>query len=1201
MSVLPGWAFPKSPTQRRQVSHGLNLVLELKHPLKLPLMLWDIVLAQNKIKRALETLSFVHFARFIPSWDGRALMVTTEFDGPLEPYVLDFVIALGDVFDTLLSYVKEPPRKLPVREHPEEFIRWVHEWNRVPFVAPRSEATLFPVGFDYPVYSAYPEKTVVDIIGPRRLLSPEVDRPAAAVDPTDVQGNILRGYRAKHGRYLFFRVTDAVAARRWLATDLPDATKPWAGIADATDWGAVKPNTLTQVAFTYSGLQTLLPAARQTELAPFPDAFKQGAAARAYDNFDRGTSAPETWLFGQEGLRIHVVLFVYTPHDPAPPAFAAAVQALEGLSGAGLSHLLTQSGVANGGKEWFGFADGLSNPGISGQCPGSEPTLQPLASPGEFLLHPDYKSIYGGRSIGEMPRALASNGTFGVLRLMEQDINLFEQETQDEATRLGLDVDRLRAKLVGRWANGAPLSLYPDNPPTASELEAGPVNAFDYSPSWEFPDVTDDHAGALCPVAAHIRRANPRTARVAGQAHSRRLLRRGMPSTWAASDGTPRHGLMGLFMGANIEQQFEFIQREWLHGSIAASGIRGTTDAISGIRTEKTDFPFIEPHPVCSYAPPQRLVARFSPWVRTRGCLYLFFPGIAALKSINRSSASPAADASTQEVQAEQAEGILNVVRQAVENVSTAIDQASTGSSVVQAVLSDLGASPLLGDLSELRALQNEPALQPLLNFGWREMVQDLLDRNLDSHWFRDFLYAIAPSHDDAQRPPNVPMAELDLTDPRLRADPFAALKRLRDSGQTLVWVREQEAVWVLSDAGCRELFTKNAGFLQTPPKAPPDGIKALPGGIVTIDDPRHGPVKAAYMQAFTAALQSLEDEGFIEQVVRETVKGLVDQVHLRHFDYMSQFAHPVARRVIWRFIGIDDPAEQRACDALADRLVQHYGKTAGGTGVQRLIAADAGLRLAARLAGPLARACLPLNNTYDGTLIGELARRTSLHAGSPADPELNFIETLLTLVQTVLASQSPHFLLGSAALHLMKPDPRPEKGGAIPWVGLASLSQADLKAALVLALNEVRRCEPPLALVERYASGTESILGVTLPRGCAVFAMVASANRDPQKYPAAPEDFHVDRQEAKDHLSLGGGIHKCAGEALQRLLVPAALGALIKAMPGLRLSNPAAQPAWHATIYFRVLQALSVTRCPPPPPVSVAARVHGDPQVPIS
>jgi hypothetical protein len=248
-----------------------------------------------------------------------------------------------------------------------------------------------------------------------------------------------------------------------------------------------------------------------------------------------------------------------------------------------------------------------------------------------------------------------------------------------------------------------------------------------------------------------------------------------------------------------------------------------------------------------------------------------------------------------------------------------------------------------------------------------------------------------------------------------------------------------------------------------------------------------------------------------------------------------------------------------------------------------------------------LARACLPLNSTYDGTLIGELAKRTSLHAGSPADPKLNFIETLLTLVQTVLASQSPHFLLGSAALHLMKPDPRPEKGGAIPWAGLASLSKNDLEDALVLALNEVRRCEPPLALVERYASGTESILGVAVPKGCAVFAMVASANRDPQKYPVAPEDFHVDRQQAEDHLSLGGGIHKCAGEALQALLVPTALGALIKAMPGLRLSNPAAEPAWHATIYFRVLQALSVTRCPPPPPVSVAARVHGDPQVPRS
>ncbi|MCU0919202.1 MAG: hypothetical protein MUF16_02530 [Burkholderiaceae bacterium] len=86
MSELPDWAAEllKRP-QGSQVSHALNLALPLKKTASLPLLLWDIAVAQPKIRTALSDLDFVHYARFVPSWDGSALMVTTEFDGPLEP------------------------------------------------------------------------------------------------------------------------------------------------------------------------------------------------------------------------------------------------------------------------------------------------------------------------------------------------------------------------------------------------------------------------------------------------------------------------------------------------------------------------------------------------------------------------------------------------------------------------------------------------------------------------------------------------------------------------------------------------------------------------------------------------------------------------------------------------------------------------------------------------------------------------------------------------------------------------------------------------------------------------------------------------------------------------------------------------------------------------------------------------------------
>lgn len=1237
MNQFPKWASERlSGSAKEQVSHGLNLVLELRDPLELPLMLWDIVIAQNKIKHALETLSFLHFARFVPSWDGRALMVTTEFDGPLEPYVLDFVIALGDVFDTLLSYVEEPPEKMPVREYPDEFVAWVRKKNRVPFLQATPGVDTFfppPPAFDYPVYSAYPKSTVTDIVGPRQVMLPALDHPAAAVDPSDVQGNILRGYRAKHGRYLFYRVDAADLARTWLAQTLTDTARSWGGVADARDWVGEAPPVRTQVAFTHEGLKLLLAGSRQDHLENFPTDFKEGAAVRADANFDRGNSAPEHWLFGGPGQAVHVVVFVYTLTDPAPAVFDEAVEQLTAVPGSGLTHLMTMEGEANGGREWFGFADGISNPGISGQCPGREPTLQPTASPGEFLLHEHYASIYGGRSIGEMSPALARNGSFGVLRLMEQNVALFKSETEAEAQRLGIDVALLRAKLVGRWENGAPLSLFPSAAPPDNHPATG-TNAFDYGPSWEFPAVAQDHEGLMCPVAAHIRRANPRSARVAGQAHSRRLLRRGMPSTWLDDKGTKRVGLMGLFLGASIERQFEFIQREWLHGSIAASGIRGSTDAIAAIRSEPTDFPFAVPDPACPHAPPVIRKARISPLVNTRGCLYLFFPGITALRELDQTpslrerveelkddvqegaravvekitDAVPAVlrvGAPTVAAAKEAVGGLFDTLKDLSKRAVHAAGQAlHLGDSIPAAVASHLpgvDVSGFLGDVPTLDTLLDVPSLQDVADHRWKDIIRDLIEHKLDSPWFKSFLDAIAPSHDPVEPVSGVPQVDLNLTDPRLRAQPFEELKRLREAGHTLVWVKAQAAYWVLDYAGCQSLLNDKVGFLQSPPT----GALRLPGGIVTLDEPRHTVVRAAYAEAFRAALARLEGQTvdglpFIDAVANAVAKHLADQVDLRQFDYMSQFAHPLARAVVWHFIGVKDLEEQQACDALADRLVLHYGKPIHGAGLQRLVAGDAGLRLAARLVRHLAQAWLISSvpgNRYEGTLIGELAARMRPGFNVPHQRTLEFIETLLTVVQTVLASQSPHFLLGSAALHLMSPDPRPGKQGSTPWSELKVLKGAPLRARLSTALDEARRCEPPLALIERYASGTGTIGGVTLPRGSAVMAMVGSANRDKAKFGASSEDFFVDRAVAKDHLALGGGIHKCAGEALQARLVPAALAALIEALPELRLSNPTAQPAWRDTIYFRVLQALSVTRCPPPPE-SVAERVHGDPEV---
>ena len=65
-----------------QVSHGLNLTLELNDPHQMPLLLAQLQIRSAQTRVALNELHFVHFARFLPARGNTALLVITEFDGP---------------------------------------------------------------------------------------------------------------------------------------------------------------------------------------------------------------------------------------------------------------------------------------------------------------------------------------------------------------------------------------------------------------------------------------------------------------------------------------------------------------------------------------------------------------------------------------------------------------------------------------------------------------------------------------------------------------------------------------------------------------------------------------------------------------------------------------------------------------------------------------------------------------------------------------------------------------------------------------------------------------------------------------------------------------------------------------------------------------------------------------------------------------
>jgi cytochrome P450 len=107
------------------------------------------------------------------------------------------------------------------------------------------------------------------------------------------------------------------------------------------------------------------------------------------------------------------------------------------------------------------------------------------------------------------------------------------------------------------------------------------------------------------------------------------------------------------------------------------------------------------------------------------------------------------------------------------------------------------------------------------------------------------------------------------------------------------------------------------------------------------------------------------------------------------------------------------------------------------------------------------------------------------------------------------------------------------------------------------LAIEEVLRWEPPVALMPRFAPVDTDQFGPRIPAGSHVLFGIAGANRDPAVFPD-PERFDMDRVN-KGTLTFGFGTHFCVGAHLARAELSAALDVVLERLDDLRLvgTNP--------------------------------------------
>jgi cytochrome P450 len=123
-------------------------------------------------------------------------------------------------------------------------------------------------------------------------------------------------------------------------------------------------------------------------------------------------------------------------------------------------------------------------------------------------------------------------------------------------------------------------------------------------------------------------------------------------------------------------------------------------------------------------------------------------------------------------------------------------------------------------------------------------------------------------------------------------------------------------------------------------------------------------------------------------------------------------------------------------------------------------------------------------------------------------------------------------------------------------------------------AVEESLRLEPAAAVVDRYATTNVSLAGAAIQRGDLVTVSLAGAARDPAFF-TEPDRFDVHRDNARHSLAFAHGPHFCIGAHLARLEARAALLALLRRLPGLRLDP--VRPSAPRGVVFRKPPTLHV------------------------
>jgi cytochrome P450 len=391
------------------------------------------------------------------------------------------------------------------------------------------------------------------------------------------------------------------------------------------------------------------------------------------------------------------------------------------------------------------------------------------------------------------------------------------------------------------------------------------------------------------------------------------------------------------------------------------------------------------------------------------------------------------------------------------------------------------------------------------------------------------------------------------LLDPEVLANPYHLFRRLRTEApvhwdaflHTWVVTRYVDVLQVLHTFSAKRTHTpeklKAIGLAEMSPIA-----ELMVKQMLFMDPPEHTRLRSLASYAFSPARVAV-----LRLHIREIVNRLLDDVQARgQMDIIRDLAEPLPAIVTAEMLGV--PLEDR-----------HQLKTWSANFAEMLGNFQHNPEHAPRML----RTVEEMSTYFRETVRRQRdhPREGLVHSLMTAEVDgdrLSEEEVVATAIVTMVGGlETTTNLIGNGVLTLVR---NPEEMKRL----------REDPSLIPSAVEEMLRYESPSQHTGRLAPEDVELGGRTIRKGQAVMAVMAAANRDPDRFPD-PDRFDITRTDNR-HLAFGYAAHFCFGAALARVEGQEAFDAIVR-----RLHNLDLQPVrlvWRNNLGLRGLTALPVT-----------------------